>query len=411
MFFDYDHDGDLDLLICPGGNNNKPDTRQMQLRLFRNDGKGNFEIDVNAFPNAGMNISVAIAEDFNQDGFPDLFIGGRSDPRNYGVDPDSYLFINDGTGHFSEIGKTKNPDIAHIGMVTGAVWADVVGDAKKELIITGEWMATRIFSFNKDHFEEVKTNLTDKLGWWQTITVADLNGDGKNDLVIGNIGENFYLNPDKEHPVKLWLNDFDQNNSSDRILTSTLNGKDMPVFMKHEMEDQIPSLKKKNLKHRDYASKPIQELFSADIIRSCKIKQFNFAPSIIAINKGNGQFDIQKLPAMAQLTSVNAIKCSDINGDGRPDILLAGNEYGFLPQFERLDAGRGLVLINKGNAKFQVLSCEESGMEVDGQVRDIQELKNKNGKQFLFLRNDMFPVLFKMHQPVSSPLVSQKVKQ
>ena len=411
LFFDYDHDGDLDLLICPGGNNNKPDTRQMQLRLFRNDGKGNFEIDVNAFPNAGMNISVAIAEDFNQDGFPDLFIGGRSDPRNYGVDPDSYLFINDGKGHFSEIGKTKNPDIAHIGMVTGAVWADVVGDAKKELIITGEWMATRIFSFNKDHFEEVKTNLTDKLGWWQTITVADLNGDGKNDLVIGNIGENFYLNPDKEHPVKLWLNDFDQNNSSDRILTSTLNGKDMPVFMKHEMEDQIPSLKKKNLKHRDYASKPIQELFSADIIRSCKIKQFNFAPSIIAINKGNGQFDIQKLPAMAQLTSVNAIKCSDINGDGRPDILLAGNEYGFLPQFERLDAGRGLVLINKGNAKFQVLSCEESGMEVDGQVRDIQELKNKNGKQFLFLRNDMFPVLFKMHQPVSSPLVSQKVKQ
>ena len=411
LFFDYDHDGDMDLLVCPGGNNNKPDTRQMQLRLYKNDGKGNFEIDVAAFPNAGMNIAVAIAEDLNHDGFPDLFIGGRSDPRNYGIDPSSYIFMNDGKGHFTEIAKTKNPDIANIGMVTGAVFADITGDANKELIITGEWMAPRIFSFVKDHFIEVKTNLTDMFGWWQTITVGDINGDGKNDLIIGNIGENFYLNPDKEHPVKLWLNDFDQNGSSDRVLTSTINGKDLPVFLKHDMEDQVPSLKKKNLKHRDYASKSVQELFSAELIKSCKVKQFNYAASIIAINKGNGQFDVQKLPAIAQLSSVNAIKCTDLDGDGKLDLVLAGNEFGFLPQLERLDAGRGAVLINKGNAQFKTLPCEESGVEVSGQVRDIIEIKTGTDKQILFLRNDMYPVLFKVKKPAGSVVASSTTKK
>ncbi len=410
LLFDADKDGDLDLLVCPGGNNNKPDSRQMQLRLFKNDGKGNFSIDVSAFPNTGMNISAAVSGDFNKDGYPDLFLGGRSDPRNYGVDPASYVLINDGKGHFKDIAPEKNPDIAHIGMVTGAAWADIAGDANPELIITGEWMPTRIFSFGKDHFEEIKTNLAEMLGWWESIQVADLNGDGKNDLVIGNIGENFYLNPDMDHPIKLWLNDFDQNHSSDRIITSTINGKDMPVFMKHEMEDQVPSLKKKNLKHRDYASKPIQELFSAEIIKTCKVKKFNYASSIIACNEGNGQFRIAKMPPMQQLSSVNAICITDINEDGKPDIITGGNEFGFLPQFERLDAGRGAVMINKGKGDFRLLGTDESGVEVKGQVRDIQTIKSASGKQLLFLRNDMLPVLFTVRkQPAQT--ISAAVKK
>src|SRR5205814_1817827 len=38
LLFDCDHDGDLDLLICPGGNTAAPHSRELQLRLFKNDG-------------------------------------------------------------------------------------------------------------------------------------------------------------------------------------------------------------------------------------------------------------------------------------------------------------------------------------------------------------------------------------
>jgi hypothetical protein len=275
LFFDADNDSDLDLYVGPGGNNNTPYSRQMQSRLYKNDGKGNFTIDVDAFPPNGMNTGVAITYDFNHDGYPDLFIGGRSYPRDYGVSPSSYLYVNDGQGHFKDIAKTKNPDIANIGMVTGAVWADVVGDTSKELIVTGEWMAPRIFAYNGDHFIEIKSNLNKLFSLWQTITALDVNGDGKMDLIFGNIGENFYLKPDSAHPVKLWIEDFDQSNYINKILTYTVNKKDKPVFLKRDLENDIPSIKIKNLSHEDFAKKSIEDLLPAEELQKATIKEFN----------------------------------------------------------------------------------------------------------------------------------------
>jgi hypothetical protein len=399
LFFDADHDGDLDLFIGPGGNNAQPYSRQMQNRLFKNDGKGNFTLDADAFPGTttGVNTAVAVVCDFNQDGYPDLFVGGRSVPREYGSSPSSSLFLNDGKGHFKDIAPQANPDIAHIGMVTGAAWADIIGDTGKELIITGEWMSPRIFSFRKDHFEEIPTNLTGLYGWWESIAVADLNGDGKPDLILGNIGENFYLQPDSAHPVKLWLNDFDGNGIIDKILTRSVGGKDMPVFLKHEMERQLPLLKKKNLKHGEYAQKSIRDLLPAATMDSAAIRQFNYCRSIIAFNQGNGHFTVQPLPAMTQLSSVNAIQCLDVNGDGFPDLVLGGNEFGFLPQFGRLDASKGHVLLGNGKGGFSWIPPSRSGLELSGQIRDIQVVPGKDHDHplLLFLQNDDFPALYK----------------
>ena len=407
-FFDVDNDGDLDLFIGPGGNNNPPLSREMQNRLFLNDGKGDFIISYDAFPSNvnGVNTAVAVPYDFNKDGFMDLFVGGRSVPGQYGSAPSSFIFINDGKGHFKDIAPSKNPDIAKIGMVTSATMADINGDGEKDLIIVGEWMSPRIFTFKGDHFEEIKSSLNELDGLWQTVAVADINNDGKLDLILGNIGENFYLHPDKQNPAKLWINDFDENGITDKVITYTINGRDMPVVLKNDLQDQLPGIKKQNLKHEEYAKKSIQDLFPPEIMNKSIVKQFNYPSSCVAINNGNGKFTVQNLPAFAQFSCVNAISCVDLNHDGFIDLVAAGNKYDFLPQYERLDASFGNVLMNDGKARpndkvgqgnFNCVDSRKSGLQVVGQVKDIAQIKSGDKIYFLFLRNDDYPVMYQVN--------------
>ncbi len=395
LFFDCDKDGDNDLLLCSGGNTVLPLGRELQHRLYINNGKGDFTISTAAFPSNKDNISVAVPNDFDGDGDVDLFIGARCVTGAYGVTPQSHIYINNGKGFFTDMDAAKCGDAITAGMVTGAVWADVTGDAKEELIIAGEWMAPQIFTYSNNSFTTVKTNLSNMYGWWQTVAAADVNGDGKKDLLLGNLGENFNLNPSVKAPVKLFLNDFDNNGRADKIVTHTIDGKDKPVFMKEELESQLPMLKKQNLRHADYAVKSVQELFEKKQIESAVVKQVNYMSSCVAINKGDGNFQIQNLPFQAQLSSVKVIVTTDVNADDKTDLILGGNEFGFLPQLARLDANGVLVLVNDGNGNFKVLHESESGIAITGQVRDMIAIKQKVKPVFLVLQNNEWPILLK----------------
>ncbi len=394
---DVDNDGDLDLIIGPGGNNNEINTRELQVRLFKNDGKGNFTIDATAFPNVSMNVSVIAPYDFNHDGFVDLFVGSRNYPFVYGMNPTSYLLQNDGKGHYTDITARIAPALATIGMLTDASWVDIDGDNQKELIVVGEWMAPHIFKNSNGHFNELKSNLNELNGWWQTIQVADINKDGKMDLIIGNIGENFYLQPTKEKPAKLFVNDFDKNGIKDKVVTYTVDGKDKPVVVKRELEEMVPAIKKHNLKHIDYANKSVQEIFSAEDIKTAIVKTLDFPSSIIAINKGGGQFEIMPLPAMTQLSSINAIQVSDLNNDGKLDLILGGNHFDYQPQYERLDASFVDVLLQKQNMQFEVLDPAQSGILLKGQMRDIKKINRLGKDHFIFLQNNDFPLLYQLN--------------
>lgn len=396
LFFDADKDGDLDLFAGSGGNNHPAGSREMQNRLYFNDGKGNFTINTTALPANEDNTAVVLANDFDGDGDMDLFVGSRSIPGNYGTSPVSYLLINEGNGKFNDIAKSKNPEIAKIGLVTGAALANVTGDQQPELIIAGEWMTPRIFTWKDDHFTEVKTSLDQLYGCWQSIAATDIDNDGDQDIVLGNMGENFYLRPTQDAPQKIWINDYDGNGITDKIMTRTVNGRDVTVFMKRDLTDQLPSVKKLTLKHEDFAQKTIQDLFAADLLEKSLVKTINYAASCIAVNEGNGKFTIKKLPLATQLSCINSILCTDVNKDGLTDLVMGGNCFGFLPQFARMDASFGHVLLNKEKGDFADLSGKQSGLELTGVIRDIKEIPAKDGRYLLILQNDETPMLFRV---------------
>jgi hypothetical protein len=396
LFIDYDIDGDKDLLIGPGGNIYPSGSPLLNPRLYKNDGKGNFQEDNNAFLNNSFNVNIAvlITADINNDGYPDLFIGGRNLPAGYGSKAPSYLLLNDQKGHFSDATQSLIPALKMTGMITSASWADMDGDKQEELIIAGEWMSPKIFKNNGQQFEELKTDLQTMHGLWQSVRAADLDGDGDTDLVLGNYGENFYLQPAMDKPVKLWMNDFDENNTLDKVITKTVKGKDVPVFLKRELTEQMPSLKKQNLKYVDFATKSIQDLFDQKSVAKSEVQLFNYSSSCIALNTGGGTFKIIKLPALVQLSSVNTICIQDINGDSKMDIVMGGNHFNFLPQFGSLDASMGHVLINKGQGNFECLKSENSGLSIRGQLRDIMPVNIGNQKGLLFLQNNERPLLY-----------------
>lgn len=394
VFFDADRDGDQDLFLGAGGNNRPSYDPQLQNRLYLNDGKANFTKAAYPLPKNMGNTSVLLPHDFDGDGDLDIFAGSRSMPSNYGVVPKSVFYVNDGKGIFTLLSETQAGPVTEAGMITGGVWANMDKDPAMELVVAGDWMSPRIFKFIQGRFTEIKTDLSDKQGWWQTVDAADLDGDGDQDLVLGNIGENFYLRPDIRHPVKLWINSFSQSMLPEKIITRSINGKDMPVFLKRDLTDQIPTLKKQNLRHAEYAGRSIQELFDESLVAASIVRKVNTGASCIAWNEGNSKFTLVPLPAKVQLSSVNAVRIDDLDGDGRKDLLLGGNLLYWLPQFSRVDGSEGHILINKGSRQWHYLDPGLSGLQVQGSTRNIARLSIQGKPGYLFLRNNELPLMY-----------------
>jgi len=395
-FFDADGDGDPDLLVGSGGNNVQYDKRAFTDRLYINEG-GRFELRFNALPQLLLNTSVIRSFDYDKDGDLDLFIGIRSIPGMYGISPGSHILANKGNGQFVDVTDYLVPELNLAGMITDAVVADVLTAEGEELIILGEWMSPKILSFNGEKFEVIPSTLDSLSGLWQSIEAVDVDNDGDTDLVLGNIGENFYLEASAKSPVRMWINDFDGNGSFEKLITRTVDGRDMPVVMKRDMTDQLSSLKKKNLKHSEYATKSIHDLFDPEVLRNSTVKQVNYMTSIVALNQGNGEFRPLRLPTEVQLSCINEIAALDIDGDGFQELVMAGNNHFFLPQFSMLDACKGVLLKNKGG-EFAFVKQGQSGLVLDGVVRSVETYSADNRKYLLALRNNDKPKLYSLNR-------------
>jgi len=397
-FFDADNDGDLDLMVGSGGNE-VGENKTYSARLYMNDGKGNFSKSSSKLPSVYTNIAIVSPYDFDNDGDIDVFIGSRSVVGTYGIDPPHLFLENDGEGNFLNATERVAFDLKNAGMITDAIWEDIDGDSKKDLITISEWGTPNIYKNNGRQLVKLESTFDNLYGWWGAISSADLDNDGDMDLILGNQGTNTAYKAYEKAPMKMWINDFDNNGTIEQIMTRSFDSKDYPLHMKKELTAQIVSLKKQNLKASDYAKKTVGELFPKDIVQNSIVKQVTIAESVIAINEGNGVFTIKALPSKVQLSCVCGISCMDINKDGFMDIIMGGNNFEFKPQFSRLDANQGSVLINLKNSTFEWQNYTTSGFVVKNELKHIAQFKDKNGKIFIITAiNDEQPKIFEINE-------------
>ncbi len=382
VFVDIENDGDLDLVIAAGGNEFWGEQEAMKQRGFLNDGQGNFERMV--FPDMFMTASCVLPADFNNDGLVDFFFGARALPWNFGITPNSVLLQNNGKGGFENVTEKIGGGMNEVGLVKNGVWADIDGDGDSDLLLAVEWEPITMFLNDDGHFE--KTTVNNLSGWWNFVLPHDFDGDGDMDILAGNLGGNSRLKPTPAEPVRLYVNDFDDNDQVEPILTYYLDGREIPFANYSELTKQLVHLKKKYLYARDFAAASMEDLFGKEKLGNAVVREANTFHSMYFENTGNMKFKSHPLPDRLQFSTLNAAQLADVNNDGKMEILLGGNFYDSNIAMGRYDAGGGHVLSISKNGQMEVYPLGD--VKVKEQVRRIEPVKIGDDIYFIFGKND-----------------------
>jgi hypothetical protein len=391
VFFDVDGDSALDLYVVSGGNEFRGDADALRDRLYMNDGLGNFTRAPDRLPDMFENGSRAVPGDFNGDGHVDLFVGGRVVSNSYGATPRSHLLQNDGRGRFTDVTEQLAPALARAGMVSSAVWLDYDDDGQLDLIVVGEWMPVRVFRQQDGRFVDVtaEAGLGETNGWWNTVAAVDLRGNGRKDLLLGKLGRNSYVRASPEEPARLHVGDFAGTGTDQQILTFYRNGVSYPMAGRDDLVKVMPRLRSRFTSYADFGASRLEDIFDAAELRNAHVLEARIFTSAMALNNGDGTFVLTPLPVEAQFAPIRDVVADDFDGDGRMDVLVAGNFHGVTPVRGRYDASYGLLLRGNAQGGLVAVDMETSGLMIEGEVRAMRLLRGAAGtRKLVVARND-----------------------
>lgn len=384
---DLDGDGDVDVVASAGGyaNENKDDYRHC---AYMNQA-GKFErVEL---PTPPYPASVVRPADFDKDGDMDLFIGARVEKGNFPKAASSMLLINNG-------GKFDQNQALDLGMVTDATWSDIDNDGFADLLVAREWGSVAAVMNKGGKKLEITDNqsLAAKNGLWYSVTSADLDKDGDDDYVLGNLGENHRFTVSDEYPLKLYAADLDKNGTIDPITASywkDKNGKmqEFPVNYLDELASQSPFFRKVFTSYTRFSHATMDTILMGYPMPKEAIVAVNTTSSYILWND-KGKFTWERLPAEAQVAPIKKVLAEDFNGDGNLDLLLVGNDHSFDVSTGYYDSNRGVVLLGRGKRSFEVLPAAKSGLGLKGQVDALHYFRGEPSMLVVGLNRDSIMV-------------------
>ena len=398
LFFDANGNGLLDLYVSSGGYRLSSVSPLLQDRLYINQGNRRYLRDNNALPEMLTSTGKVKAADFTGNGLPDLFVGGRLSPRNYPYPARSYILRNDG-GTFTDITDQVAPGlISPGGMITDALWVDFNNNGLPDLVTAGEWMPVRFYENKGGTLEDITAslNLPPMTGWWYSLEKGDFNNNGYQDIVAGNLGLNFSFQTSDESKFGIYAADFTDNSTTELIFTQEIDGIEYPYFGLAKLGNAISTLSFRFPTFKEFSDVPVHQIFNQNRLDEALHYQADTFESTIFYNNGNGNFEIEKLPNLAQISPVKSMIAYDFNGDNHLDLLLAGNLYQTEPNIPRADAGNGLFLRNDGNGSFNPVEPIKSGFITPKDVKDIQLVTTADGLAVIVTNNDDKVQLFRI---------------
>ncbi|MDG1717265.1 MAG: VCBS repeat-containing protein [Saprospiraceae bacterium] len=386
-FFDADSDGDLDLYVASGGGGDVASAILLQDRLYINDGAGQFVKSEN-LPTMPSSTKEILPIDMDNDGDYDLLVGGRNNPGAYPSKMQSYLLRND-NGKFTDV-MTDEMQAALPGMITGISIADVNGDNKIDLMVVGEWSAPKLFTGSGSNFKPVDIKSFANLsGWWQSVVTIDLDRDGDLDFILGNISENNKFHPSESKPLIVYANDFDESGTLDIVLTKKYKGMTVPVRGKECSSEQMPFIDDKFPKYADFANSSIEEILGQENLDNAIQLMVNNFSHVALINNGNMSFTQMKLPFESQWAPIMDMVVDDFTGDKIPDVLVAGNLWDTEPETPAYDAGKGLLLRGNGDGTFKTSArIDQSGLLLNKNVKAIEQINLIGGGKGVLVANN-----------------------
>lgn len=377
VFFDANGDLHPDLYVASGGYHSyQPHDQSLQDRLYINDGKGNFVKKPAALPSMLGSKGCVVVNDVNQDGHPDLFVGGRVVPGRYPEPPASYWLVNDGKGNFTDQIASLAPDLQQLGMITDAAWVDLNADKQMELVVVGEWLPITVFVNEGGKFRNKTTDFFDKeyKGWWNALEVTDLNGDEVPDLVAGNMGTNTQFRVSDQELAEMYYKDFDNNGAVDPIFCFYIQGKSYPYVTRDEMLRQLGSLRQRFTTYESYADVILADIFKKQELSSARHLSANHMETTYFVGSRDGKFEKKSMPKEAQYAPIYTITVLDANKDGHADLLLCGNNSKTKLRLGKFDANYGVLLVGDGKGGFTYVDQVTSGLNLHGDVRSTLPL-------------------------------------
>ena len=399
LLLDVDGDKDLDLIVVTGGNEFAPDDPELEDRLYRNDGKGTFTRVEKGLPGGNHSGSCIVSADYDRDGDLDVFVGGRCVPGQFPQAARSVLYRND-NGVLTDVTDKVAPGLARCGLTSQATWTDVNGDKDLDLVVVGQWMTPRVWRNTKGQFADVSSSLgfDGQEGWWYSVAAVDIDNDGDNDLVAGNIGLNAKFVPEAGKPIVCYVSDFDENGSLDHIMTHDVQGRRMPTRGRSTILQHMPTLTRKYNTFAQFANADIDDLIAPAVKDTARTLIARTFASTIYMNI-DGRFVAQPLPEMAQISPVMAVVPRDLDGDGDQDVIIVGNAKTQDGDVIGYDAGMGLVLRNDKRGLLTPIEPWQSGFSAPHDSRRMAVIPVPGLKDLLIVTvNGRSPRLFDLQE-------------